>query len=54
VHVWRRFLFSDPALPADLLPTDWPGITAAAFFDHHAKRLLPAANRFVDQCLSVG
>jgi phenylacetic acid degradation operon negative regulatory protein len=52
VHVWRQFLFSDPALPAELLPEDWPGTTAADFFDHHAGRLLPAASRFVDGCLS--
>jgi phenylacetic acid degradation operon negative regulatory protein len=51
VHTWRRFLFSDPALPAALLPADWPGATAAAFFDHHAERLWPAASRYVDQCL---
>ena len=52
VHSWRKFLFSDPGLPAVLLPPDWPGRRAAAFFDEHAARLLPAANRFIDQCLS--
>jgi phenylacetic acid degradation operon negative regulatory protein len=52
VHVWRQFLFSDPALPTSLLPADWPGTVAAAFFDSHADRLLPAASRFVDQTLS--
>jgi phenylacetic acid degradation operon negative regulatory protein len=52
VHSWRKFLFSDPGLPASLLPTDWPGRRAAAFFDEHATRLLPAANRFIDQCLT--
>lgn len=51
VHTWRRFLFSDPGLPASLLPTGWPGAEAARFFDHHAARLAPAANRFVDSCL---
>jgi phenylacetic acid degradation operon negative regulatory protein len=51
VHSWRKFLFSDPGLPASLLPRDWPGRRAAAFFDEHADRLLPAANRFIDQCL---
>jgi phenylacetic acid degradation operon negative regulatory protein len=50
--VWRQFLFSDPALPTSLLPADWPGTVAAAFFDSHADRLLPAASRFVDQTLS--
>lgn len=51
VHAWRAFLFRDPQLPAVLLPTNWPGAAAAAFFDRHAARLRPAADRFVDQCL---
>jgi phenylacetic acid degradation operon negative regulatory protein len=51
VHSWRKFLFSDPGLPDELLPPDWPGRRAAAFFDQHAARLLPAANRFIDRCL---
>lgn len=53
VHVWRQFLFSDPALPTGLLPADWPGNVAAAFFDRHAGRLLPAASRFVDDILAT-
>ena len=52
LHSWRKFLFSDPGLPASLLPRDWPGRRAAAFFDEHATRLLPAASRFIDQCLT--
>jgi phenylacetic acid degradation operon negative regulatory protein len=52
LHSWRKFLFTDPGLPASLLPPDWPGGKAAAFFDEHAGRLLPAANRFIDQCLT--
>jgi phenylacetic acid degradation operon negative regulatory protein len=52
VHSWRKFLFRDPGLPESLLPPDWPGRRAAAFFDEHADRLLPAANRFIDQCLT--
>ena len=52
VHSWRKFLFHDPGLPDSLLPHDWPGRHAAAFFDEHAERLLPAANRFIDQCLT--
>jgi phenylacetic acid degradation operon negative regulatory protein len=51
VHEWRKFLFTDPGLPAELLPTDWPGHSAAKFFAEEASRLLPAASRFVDQCL---
>jgi phenylacetic acid degradation operon negative regulatory protein len=53
VHEWRKFLFSDPLLPRELLPRDWPGDAAATFFDSHARRLLPAADRFVDACLGL-
>lgn len=52
VHEWRKFLFTDPALPRRLLPDDWPGDEAAAYFDTQATRLLPAAHRFVDACLA--
>jgi phenylacetic acid degradation operon negative regulatory protein len=52
VHEWRKFLFRDPGLPAQLLPSDWPGHQAAAFFDREAARLAPAAGRFVDACLN--
>ncbi len=51
VHEWRRFLFSDPALPAQLLPGQWPARKAADLFDAEAARLLPPAARFVDRCL---
>ena len=51
VHSWRAFLFRDPQLPPALLPEHWPGTSAAAFFDRHAARLRPAADRFVDRCL---
>src|SRR6185312_12604124 len=52
VHAWRTFLFRDPGLPDALLPAHWPGTRAAEFFDTHAARLRPAADHFVDQCLS--
>jgi len=52
VHSWRKFLFTDPGLPDSLLPREWPGRRAAAFFDQHAAQLLPAADRFIDLCLS--
>jgi phenylacetic acid degradation operon negative regulatory protein len=51
VHAWRTFLFRDPQLPPTLLPPRWPGAAAAAFFDRHASRLRPAADRYVDVCL---
>lgn len=51
VHGWRKFLFTDPGLPAELLPPDWAGQRAAAYFTEQAERLLPGASRFVDACL---
>ena len=51
VHEWRKFLFTDPGLPRDLLPASWPGDRAATFFDEQAGRLLPASQRFVAGCL---
>ncbi|CAN5255237.1 phenylacetic acid degradation operon negative regulatory protein PaaX [soil metagenome] len=32
VHDWRKFLFADPGLPAEVLPADWPGFRAAEAF----------------------
>jgi phenylacetic acid degradation operon negative regulatory protein len=52
VHEWRKFLFVDPGLPAELLPARWPGRDAAELFRYEADRLLPAAARFVDCCLA--
>jgi phenylacetic acid degradation operon negative regulatory protein len=54
VHGWRKFLFSDPGLPGELLPAHWPGTAAAEFFNVESARLLPAASRFVDCCLAAG
>lgn len=51
VQEWRKFLFRDPGLPAELLPDRWPGHRAAEVFDTESARLLPAASRFVDCCL---
>jgi phenylacetic acid degradation operon negative regulatory protein len=53
VHEWRKFLFRDPGLPRDLLPEEWPGDAAAKFFDEQASRLMPAAGRYVEACLSA-
>ncbi|HEX7994333.1 MAG TPA: PaaX family transcriptional regulator C-terminal domain-containing protein [Streptosporangiaceae bacterium] len=53
VHEWRKFLFVDPGLPAELLPARWPGREAAELFHAEADRLLPAAGRFVDCCLAA-
>jgi phenylacetic acid degradation operon negative regulatory protein len=53
VHEWRKFLFDDPGLPAELLPRDWPGVPAAELFTSEAGRLKPASDRFVARCLRV-
>ncbi len=38
VHAWRRFPAIDPALPAELLPDRWSGLTAARLFaDRHRR-----------------
>jgi phenylacetic acid degradation operon negative regulatory protein len=51
VHEWRKFLFTDPWLPDELLPEDWVGRRAARYFDDQAGGLLLAAARFIDRCL---
>lgn len=43
-----------PAAAPALLPERWPGTAAASFFDRHAARLRPAADRYVEQCLDAG
>jgi phenylacetic acid degradation operon negative regulatory protein len=53
VHEWRKFLFEDPGLPAELLPPDWPGVPAAQLFTREAARLKPAADHFVSRCLGT-
>ncbi|MFL6001730.1 MAG: PaaX family transcriptional regulator C-terminal domain-containing protein [Nocardioides sp.] len=53
VHEWRKFLFADPGLPDELLPRDWPGRSASEAFDREARRLKPAADRFVARCLDL-
>ena len=54
VHEWRKFLFRDPGLPRACLPEDWAGDQARDYFDTEARRLLPAAARFVDAALGRG
>lgn len=43
VHRWRRFPFLDPALPAALLPADWPGQAAIERFAEARAGLLEPA-----------
>ena len=43
VHAWRRFPWTDPDLPSDLLPPGWPRPRAAALFRRlHAQRTAAA------------
>lgn len=51
LHEWRKFLFSDPGLPAEVLPTDWPGARASKQFREVAARLRPGASAYVDTCI---
>lgn len=44
VHAWRRFPWTDPDLPQQLLPPHWSGVRATALFRRrHAQWAPPAA-----------
>lgn len=45
VHAWRRFPAIDPALPRELLPARWSGLTAATLFDDRHRRWAAGAQR---------
>ncbi|MGW8377207.1 PaaX family transcriptional regulator C-terminal domain-containing protein [Streptomyces sp. ODS28] len=45
---WRRLPYADPGLPAELLPSDWPGEHAAEVFFALHGRLRSAAQEYVD------
>ena len=47
VHEWRKFLFRDPWLPAELLPGDWTGSRAADLFFTLRERLEEPARAYV-------
>jgi phenylacetic acid degradation operon negative regulatory protein len=52
VHGWRRFPFLDPQLPAELLPPDWSGASAARLFHDRHARWRPGAQRRWDLLVS--
>jgi phenylacetic acid degradation operon negative regulatory protein len=52
VHEWRKFLFTDPGLPGQLLPDDWAGRRASDYFRREADRLAPASEAFVARTLA--
>lgn len=43
VHAWRRFPWTDPALPRELLPMPWSGESAAALFARRHEQWAPLA-----------
>jgi phenylacetic acid degradation operon negative regulatory protein len=43
VHDWRRFPFTDPELPTELLPPGWSGTAAAEIFHRRHAELSAAA-----------
>jgi phenylacetic acid degradation operon negative regulatory protein len=45
VHAWRRFPSIDPALPRELLPRRWSGLTAARLFAERHEQWSPDASR---------
>ena len=48
IHEFRRIVLRDPDLPAALLPAQWPGAPARALASNIYKRLVPAAERYLD------
>ena len=49
IHEFRRIVLRDPALPRALLPADWPGTTARALAARIYRRLVPAAETYLDR-----
>lgn len=45
VHAWRRFPWTDPDLPSDLLPPGWPRPRAAALFRRRHAQWAAAATK---------
>ncbi|MDX3853355.1 PaaX family transcriptional regulator C-terminal domain-containing protein [Streptomyces sp. AK02-01A] len=44
---WRRLVYTDPGLPVELLPPDWPGERSAEVFAHLHHRLRDLGAAFV-------
>ncbi|MRX71848.1 phenylacetic acid degradation operon negative regulatory protein PaaX [Bacillus lacus] len=54
VHEYRKFLFSDPGLPEELLPEKWLGGHAASLFSEYYKALAEPASRFFEEVFQEG
>jgi phenylacetic acid degradation operon negative regulatory protein len=48
VHEYRKFLFTDPGLPKELLPEVWNGNHAALLFEQYYKLLAQRASQFFE------
>ena len=48
VHEYRRIVLRDPILPAEILPTSWPGTAARQLCADIYTRVLPASERWLD------
>jgi phenylacetic acid degradation operon negative regulatory protein len=44
---WRHLPYTDPGLPSELLPADWPGVRSSAVFRRLHERLRDAGAGFV-------
>ncbi len=53
VHEYRKFLFFDPGLPEELLPSGWLGNEAAKLFSDYYRLLAVPANRFFESVYEV-
>jgi phenylacetic acid degradation operon negative regulatory protein len=49
IHEYQRFFLEDPALPAELVPADWPGREAGRLFETLHDQLALGANAFFDR-----
>ena len=47
IHDYRRIVLTDPELPSDLLPGDWPGDSARALAARLYHRWLPASDAWL-------
>lgn len=54
VHQYRKFLFIDPNLPAELLPAEWIGDVAGALFTDYYQLLTKPATRFFESVFESG
>jgi phenylacetic acid degradation operon negative regulatory protein len=53
IHDYRRLLLRDPELPAEPLPSLWPGEQARAVCRTLYQRLLPDSEAYLDQQLQL-